>query len=325
MNIFSPVRPKLYGTPAAISRRLFFTQRGMGLLASSTWWCLIILLLSSGPSVYARTDKLSVYVSIVPQKYFVEKIGGDLVEVSIMVQPGASPATYEPKPRQMARLAGTELYFAIGVPFEKRWLDKIAAVNPRMIVVHTEAGVEKVPMAIPGYQENNGYNGQKHDHEGIKDPHIWLSPPLVMIQARNIFTALVQTDRENTRVYEENYRRFILELVRLDMQIFDLLPPKGCFMVFHPAWGYFARAYGLEQIPVEIEGKEPKPAQLRNLIRLAKERKIKALFVQPEFSTKSAEFVARQIGARVIPVSPLAMNWAANLKQTAQKIHEVMR
>jgi len=289
------------------------------------WWFLMVLLLGAAISVHAKTDKLKTYVSIVPQKYFVEKIGRDLVDVSIMVQPGASPATYEPKPRQMAQLAGTDIYFAIGVPFEKTWLDKIAAVNPSMIVIHTESGIEKIPMASHEHLEEGENNGRKQTHDTLKDPHIWLSPPLVMIQARNILTALTDADRNNKPVYEENYKKFILELVQLDMEIRDLLLKSSYFMVFHPSWGYFAKAYGLEQIPVEIEGKEPKPAQLQNLIKLAREKKIRTLFVQPEFSRKSAELIAREISGQVVLISPLAQDWAENLKDTARKIKDNIR
>ena len=288
-------------------------------------WSLLVFLTGVVISVPAQADKLKAYVSIVPQQYFVEKIGRDLVDVSIMVQPGASPATYEPKPRQMAELDSTDVYFAIGVPFEKTWLDKIAAVNPRMLVIHTESGIEKIPMARHGHLEDDENNGRRQAHQTLKDPHIWLSPPLVMIQARNILAALTEIDQRNRSIYEENYKQFILELVDLDMEIRDLFLKGGYFMVVHPSWGYFAKAYGLEQIPIEIEGKEPKPTQLRNLIKLAREKKIRTLFAQPEFSTKSARLIAREINGQVVLISPLAKNWAENLKDTARKIKKAMR
>ena len=156
---------------------------------------------------------LKVFVSIVPQKYFVEKIGGDLVEINVMVQPGASPATYEPKPRQMVALGKTDMYLAIGVPFETTWLGRIAATNPDMLVVRTEVGIEKIPMK-PHHQEESGQRhteaGQSYHQVGeveahyhaIKDPHVWLSPPLVMIQARNIVRAFLAVDPDHRSVYE---------------------------------------------------------------------------------------------------------------------------
>ncbi|MCD4716334.1 MAG: zinc ABC transporter substrate-binding protein, partial [Desulfobacterales bacterium] len=157
---------------------------------------------------------IPVFVSIVPQKYFVEKIGGELVKVSIMVKPGASPATYEPKPGQMVALSMSRIYYAIGVPFEKAWLKKIVAANPGLLVVHTESGIEKTPM-------------RTDQSEGIKDPHVWLSPPLVMVQARNILDALLKVDPKNASSYESNYRKFIVELVDLDAELRDVFSGQG--------------------------------------------------------------------------------------------------
>ena len=264
--------------------------------------------------VEAQGGKVKSFVSIVPQKYFVEKIGGELVDVSVMVLPGNSPATYEPKPKQMVSLSGTKVYFAIGVPFERVWLKKITAINPEMLLVHTEAGIEKTSM-----------NSDKRD--GIKDPHIWLSPPLVMIQARNILSALLKVDPGNSSIYEKNYKKFIMEIVDLDAELRGIfLGKEGArFMVFHPAWGYFARTYGLKIVPIESEGKDPKPAALHRLIKKAKEHDINVVFVQPEFSIKSAKIIAKEIGGQVAFASPLALNWKKNLKEVAVKFKAAFR
>ena len=258
--------------------------------------------------------KIKTFVSIVPQKYFVEKIGGDLVDVSVMVPPGNSPATYEPKPKQMVSLSRARVYYAIGVPFERVWLKKMTAINPKMLLVHTEAGVEKSPM-----------NADKQD--GIKDPHIWLSPPLVMVQAHNILCALLKIDPGNNSIYEKNYRKFLVEIVDLDAELRDIfLGKEGArFMVFHPSWGYFARTYGLKMVPIEGEGKDPKPAALRRLIKKAKEHSINVVFVQPEFSIKSAKIIAKEIGGQVAFASPLALNWKKNLKEVAAKFKAALR
>ncbi len=276
--------------------------------------CLFFCSIMLGHSATAAGD-IPVFVSIVPQKYFVEKIGGELVSVSIMVKPGASPATYEPKPNQMVALSRARIYCAIGVPFEKTWLKKIAMANPGLLVVHTESGIEKAPMK-PGQSE------------GIKDPHVWLAPPLVMVQARNILNALLKVDPKNASIYEANYRKFIVELVDLDAELRGVFSGKGeniRFMVFHPAWGYFARTYGLKMIPVESEGKDPKPADLRRLIEKARVRGIHVVFVQPEFSTKSAEAIAKAIGGQVVFAAPLAADWANNLKQVASKFKAALK
>ena len=272
----------------------------------------------------APARPLGVFVSIVPQKYFLHKIGGDLVDVAVMVKPGASPHTYEPKPKQMVALAKTNIYFAIGVPFETVWLEKIAATNPHMLVVHTEAGVKKIPMETHRHEKTE----VELDHQAIKDPHVWLSPPLVMILAKNILQALVKVDPAHGSVYERNYNSFMKELVELDAEMRAAFKGKGEdieFMVFHPAWGYFAQAYGLEQVPIEIEGKEPKPAELQYLIQYARERGIKVIFAQPQFSWLSAQAIAKSIDGRIVFVDPLAADWATNLRRVASAFESALR
>jgi len=273
-------------------------------------------------------DRIPVFVSIVPQKYFVQQIGKDLVDVHVMVQPGASPATYEPKPKQMADLSKTRVYFAIGVPFENAWLKKIAAANPKMKVVHTDHGIKKIPMAAHHPHDEEGeHHDEDHDEQGILDPHIWLSPPLVKIQARTILTALQEIDPSHRTVYEANYNQFVSRIDELDAQLKTTFAGKQGlqFMVFHPAWGYFAHAYGLKQAPVEIEGKDPKPARLKELIEHAREKGIKVVFVQPQFSTKSAELVAREFGGQVAFANPLAEDWMANLREVADKFKAALK
>jgi zinc transport system substrate-binding protein len=265
-------------------------------------------------------DKLQVFVSILPQKFFVEQIGKDLVDVHVMVEPGASPETYEPKPRQMVALSKARLYFAVGVPFEKAWLQRIAASNPRMGIVHTERGIQKMPMAVDAHVQGKDHKGE-HDDHGVLDPHIWLSPPLVIMQARNILVALQEVDAAHHAIYEAKYKAFIDKVVDLDEELMNIFAGKRGlqFMVFHPAWGYFADAYGLKQIPIEIEGKEPTPAELKELIENALKSQIKVVFVQPQFSSKSAEQVAREIGGQVAFADPLALNWDENLREVAAK------
>jgi zinc transport system substrate-binding protein len=263
-----------------------------------------------------------VFVSILPQKYFVKQIGKDRVDVRVMVQPGASPATYEPKPKQLVELSKTDIYFSIGVPFEKVWLKKITAANPRMKVVHTDHGIEKIPMAADVHHDQ-----EKHHNHGIPDPHIWLSPPLVKIQAHTILSALQQVDPSHGTVYQTNYREFVSRIHELDGQLKTLFAEKQGlrFLVFHPAWDYFARAYGIEQVPIEIEGKEPKPAQLKELIEYARENRITVIFVQPQFSAKSADLIAKEIGGQVAFADPLAEDWMANLREVADKFEAALK
>lgn len=302
-------------------------------------------------------NRLPVFVSIQPQKFFVQQIGGDRVDVRVMVKPGASPATYEPRPRQMAALAGTRLYFAIGVAFESVWLGKIAAANPEMKVVHTDHGIEKRAMAAHHHdaeeaeysEKGEGHEGKHHaedhhdhgkrqhhgdaghakdhlEHTGL-DPHIWLSPQLVKIQTRAILNALKDADPGHRNVYESNFRDFTARIDQLDADLKQTFAGKTGlqFMVFHPAWGYFARAYDLVQVPIEIEGKDPKPAQLQTLIAEARSEGIRVIFVQPQFSTKRAELVAREIGGQVVVADPLALNWLDNMRAVAGKFEAALK
>jgi zinc transport system substrate-binding protein len=304
-------------------------------------------------AAWAQTP-MPVFVSIVPQQYFVQQIGKDKVDVSVMVQPGASPATYEPKPAQMVKISKTRIYFSIGVPFETFWLDKIASANPDMTIVHTDQGIKKQPMAAHHHHDedhdanhdgdhhahhndnvhaeddhDHGHDhGRDHDHDhaGL-DPHIWLSPKLVKVQASNILGALTAADPENKEFYTANYERFIKEIDALDRDLTLMLEHnEGMqFMVFHPAWGYFARDYKLKMIPIEVEGKDPKPEKLQKLIQHAREEGINVIFVQPQFSTKSAELVAGEIHGQVIPADPLALDWLDNMKKIARQFKEALK
>jgi zinc transport system substrate-binding protein len=247
---------------------------------------------------------MNVTVSILPQKYFVERIGGERVDVNVMVPPGASPATYEPKPEQLAALGKAAAYFSIGVPFESAWLDKIASANSEMRLVDTTRGIERV--------------GQ--------DPHIWLSPTLVKTQAQTIYEALAQLDPAHKVEYKTDLDNFIADIDALDADIRKTLArvESRKFMVFHPSWGYFARDYGLEMIPIEVGGQEPSAAELAALIAEAKEGGIKVVFAQPEFSTRAAETIAKEIGGEVLLISPLAPDWLDNLRQVAETFAEVL-
>ena len=292
--------------------------------------CMILL-----AGLPAHAAKVKTFVSIAPQHYFVQKIGGELVDVSVLVPSGADPHTYEPKPRQMAELAKTAVYFAVGIDFEKAWMKRIAATSPGMRVIQTDSGIEKIAIATHHHGEpdktGSGSPDRKkpahrhdkaHNHsEGAPDPHVWLSPELVKIQAKHIAEALIAVDSANRTRYEENHAAFLREIETLDAELKALFAgsPGARFMVFHPSWNYFAQAYGLQQVPIEIEGKDPKPAQLQELILHAREQGIKVVFVQPQFSSKNAEMVAREIGGEVVTADPLAADWTENLRTVGRK------
>ncbi len=254
-------------------------------------------------------QKLNVTVSILPQKYFVERIGGEFVNVNVMVLPGENPATYEPKPEQMVALTQANAYISIGVPFEKAWLEKIRDANPQMKMVDTTQGIER--KATP----NGGF-----------DPHIWLSPSLVKIQSQTIYNALVELDPSHQDAYKANLDSFLKDIDALDADIRATLANTKTkkFIVFHPSWGYFARDYGLEMIPIEIGGQEPSAQELAKLIEKAKQENIKVVFVQPEFSQEDAQTIAREIGGKVLPIGALNPDWLDNLKKVSETFAAVL-
>lgn len=279
--------------------------------------------------------KVAVFVSLVPQKYFVQQIGKDLVDIQVMIPPGADFHIYEPKPKQMVAITRARLYFAIGIEFEKARLKGLSRANPEMKVVHTDLGIQKIPMAAHHHRDKKDAqraeteSGQDKDYpaSSAPDPHVWLSPPLVKKQAHMILAALQEIDPSHSSSYEVNYQQFVQEIEALDAELKKVFAAKRGFqfMVFHPAWGYFAHTYGLHQMPVEIEGKNPKPAQLRELIEHARENDIKVIFVQPQYSVKNAELIAREIGGQVVFADPLAEDWADNLRKVARQIKVQLR
>ena len=272
-----------------------------------------------------------VFVSILPQKFFVQQISGNLLDIEVMVEPGANPATYEPKPSQMRKLAKSKAYFAVGVPFENVWLDKLSGVNPDIYLVHTDTGIEK--MAMKSHVHSGHEHGKnKHDHrphtpedQGL-DPHIWLSPTLVKKQAATIHEALAALYPDEAAGLHANFQSFLAEVDSLDIRLENVLGKFDGreFMVFHPSWGYFAREYGLQQVAIEIEGKSPKPAQLRELITYGREKGIRVIFAQEQFSQKSAGIIARELNGEVVSIDPLAENWFANMEEIAQKFQEAL-
>jgi zinc transport system substrate-binding protein len=318
------------------------------------WFGLLVaaLVLLAGPVLAAPR----VFVTIAPQKYFVDKVSGGQASVSVMVEPGANPHAYEPKPRQMAELAGADIYFTIGDSFDQTWLKRIVGASPGIAVVHTAEGIEKMPMAGDAHGEDeHGHEGEApaqgegehhpaeaeaghghgdephgHGHEhGSLDPHIWLDPALVKVQVGHIRDGLSRVDPAGAATYAANAAAFMTELDRLDAEIhatLNVLPAdRRTFLVFHPSWGYFARAYGLQQASIEVEGKEPSARDMARIVATGKENGVRVVFVQPQFSEKSAGVIAGQLGARVARLDPLAEDWADNLRRAVQAFVEALR
>jgi zinc transport system substrate-binding protein len=267
----------------------------------------------------AKGALLHITVSIVPQQYFVERIGGEHVSVNVMVLPGSSPETYEPRPEQMQALREADAYVAIGVPFETVWMERIRSANPEMMVIDTTQGIERMPAHHDG-------EGSQDSQGGNPDPHIWTSPRLVMIQSRTIYDALVKLDPDHEGEYQANLDRFVSDIEQLEASIRETLSgvKNKTFMVFHPSWGYFARDFGLDMLAVEVEGKEPSASEMAALITEARQKGIKVILAQPEFSTQSAQTIAQEIGGEVLLIDPLAPDWLDNLRQVADTLARVL-
>jgi len=303
---------------------------------------------AAGATAASAEKPLAVFVTILPQAYFVERIGGPHVAAHVLVRPGQSPHTFDPTPQQMARLSDARLFLAAGWPFERQLLAKAKAVNPDLRVVDTRQGIptrwmtaaeaeaderaegHTAPAAPEGVRSLNGVGlltpSGAPGHASEPDPHFWLNPRYAKVQAATIEKALEAADPAHADEFRKNLAAVSGDLDRLDAKLREALAPLAGreFFVYHPAFGYFADAYGLRQTPVEIEGKEPTARQLARLIDRAKADGVRVIFVQPQFSAKSAEAVAAAIGGTVIPMDDLAKDYVANMESMAEKIRRAL-
>jgi zinc transport system substrate-binding protein len=282
----------------------------------------------AGAGAAAPDPRLPVAVSVPPQAYFVEKIGGGRVRVEVMIPPGASHVDYSPSPRQMAALAGARLYIKVGHPgfeVETHSIAPFLARNPGIRVVDMSRGMRFLPgEGAEGWQADPDNH---HDHSG-GDSHVWVAPDTVRVAARNIAAGLAAADPGHAAEYAANLGSFLAEIDSLDRDIRGRLGPSLSgtgtrkFMVYHPSWGYFAREYGLEQIAIEAEGKEPSAQRLIQLIDRARREGVKVIFVQGGFPRKSAQVIADAVGGRVLTADPQERDWAANLRRVAAELGE---
>jgi len=277
------------------------------------------------PALCVAAPKISVGVSILPQKYFVTQIGGENVEVIVMVGAGSSPETYEPIPRQLTLLEQAKLYFLVGVPVEKKWQRLFSEINPNMKIISLADGInlrkfENVNMLQRVRLIQDGGNSE------ARDPHFWLNPKLAKIAARRIKDALIDVDPVHSQIYQSNFQKLIVNLDQLDREIRNKFSSikNRYFMVMHPSWGYFADAYRLAQIPIEVQGKQPGAKSMAGLIKLAKEKNIKVIFAQPQINTRNVLTFAKNIGAKLVTVDPLAEDYIANLNHVASLFREAM-
>lgn len=264
--------------------------------------------------------KINVVVSILPQKQFVEKIGGKKVNVTVLIPPGFSPATYEPTPEQIKAVSQADVYFRIGIiGFEQTQLDKLTSVNPEMKVIDTSENMSYRQLEAHSHEEKEP---EDHDDEEGSDPHVWLSPKLVISQAEVIRDTLADLYPQDKKSFEAGFLAFQSELQQLDSDLaIAFAPIKGkTMLVFHPAFGYLADEYGFHQEHFEIEGKEPTISQINNIANMAKREGVKVIFVQKQFSQSSAQALAQEIDGSVVQIDPLDPDYISNMRHIATTI-----
>jgi len=303
--------------------------------ALSLFWLLAMFsILHAAPAC-----AMDVFVSIPPQKWLSDKIGGKLVTTHVLVEKGQDPHSYEPSPRQLTDLSRAQLYFTLDLEFEAQIVPRLEKTVPTLRIIDTADAIVKIPMIEEEHAEGHGHGAEKHaahshgndagkhpQHEGL-DPHVWLSPLNLKIMAATMAKAMMAADPTNGAAYTENLVALSTVLDELHARISqDLAPYKGAsFYVFHPAFGYFAEAYHLHQKAIETGGKSPSPKQLAALMEQAKAAKARVIFVQPQFDAKSAQTVATAILGEVVPLDPLAEDVPANLEIMAEKIKAALR
>ncbi len=263
---------------------------------------------SPGNNTGSRDGKIGVVVTVGPQEEFVKRVGGDRVNVTVMVPPGADPHTYEPLPNQMKQVQEAQIYFQVGsgVEFELSWMGKLTSMNPQLKLVNSSTGIQLIPNTA--------------ESEEGSDPHVWVSPRNAKVMVENIYQSLVRADPENKDYFTKNRDDYFKELDELDKNITQRLSGKNNtkIMVYHPAWAYFCKDYNLHQISIQQDGKEPTPQALASLVDTARRENIKVIFVSPEFSTSNAKVIANEIDGKVVVVDPLSKDYLKNMQKVAE-------
>ncbi|GAB4115875.1 MAG: zinc ABC transporter substrate-binding protein [Candidatus Caldatribacteriota bacterium] len=246
-----------------------------------------------------KEEKLKILVSIPPYAYLVEQVGKDRVEVKVMVPANADPHTYDPTPNQLKMISESQLFILVGsgIDFEMNWSEKIKKLNPKMRWYDSSTGIAIL--------ENN--------------PHIWLSLRNTQKIVENITASLIQIDPLYQDFYQQNAKYFKEKLIYLDEQLIHQLKSlkERKFLTYHPSWVYLARDYQLEQLTIEQEGKEPHPTALMELINKAKKYQLSFILGAPQFNLKSAEVIAREVGAQIVIINPLERNYLENFTRIA--------
>lgn len=264
------------------------------------------------------SEKPIVTVSILPQKYFVEQIAGDYFDINVLAQSGTDPHEYEPTAKQLVQLANSEVYFYVGhLGFEKTWLERMMEAAPKTKLISNSIGLDLLENRYVNDEDNTFY------YHGT-DPHVWTSPENVKKICKNIAAELSMLHPDQKDVFDRNTSVFVERIDSLDFAIREQLNDidNKTFMIYHPALSYFARDYYLDQYVIEYEGKTPSPAHIKNTIDFAKKENIKTVFIQSQFEMSKAEVIAKEIGAEVIVVDPLAYDWMYEMSSLSKKMQE---
>ncbi len=276
------------------------------------------------PSCTGHVEKERVItVTIEPQRYFAEKLAGDHFKIITMVPPGTSPETYDPSPVQMAGLAKSTAYFQIGeIGFEQVWMEKIKENNPGLQVFNNGNGINYITGHACEHEEQGHGHDHAHSHPGGVDPHTWSSPKAALLIVENMFEAFCRLDSANTVSYRKNLESLKAEMVRTDQQVSEILSKatSRSFIIYHPALTYLAEDYQLNQLCIEIDGKEPSPEQLKHLIEECRSKQVKTVFVQQEFDKKNAEVLAKETGCKLVVINTLSYNWEDELIKIAKAL-----
>ena len=251
-----------------------------------------------------------VLVSVAPYAYFVEKIAGNTVDIQILIPQSANAHLYEPVPKEIEKMLSANVWMRLGDPIEKKLVLTLKEKNPSLAIVELW---KDIPLL--------GHSHCTHaEHEDEKDFHIWLSPKLAKQQAEKIAHSLISLYPAHQKLYQKNLHLFLQELTDLDQKISALLKPlKGkVLLVSHPAFGYFCNDYGLVQIPVEFEGKEPRPKQISQILEQAANLEIKTVLTQAQYSNKGAELIAQKLHLPIFLVDPYSMDYSNNLLHLAE-------
>lgn len=270
---------------------------------------IILTIFSLNSCSSAKTEERGVAVTIEPFRYFVDQLTSEKVPVSVMVPMGSSPATYAPTTSQLMALSSANLYVQAGhLGFEDAWMHRLKELNPEMDILNLS---QKISL-IKGEDHRHG----DHVHRGGVDPHIWMSPKIVMNFLPDLKSELIKQFPKEKEIIDANFLKLLTEVESIHNSFLSLsneVRPKK-FMIFHPALTYLARDYGLQQFSIEYEGKEPSPAKLKELIDTANEEKINIIFIQEEFDQRNAEMVREATGAHLIAINPLGYDWPSTMK-----------